>query len=93
MAKKHSSDSPSTRQTPEAISALAERPTKHADAVRNPASRRMGDDMRQASKVIAEWGILEITKVTSDAEIRARLTAPDMPAYTITDRTGVAPHW
>jgi hypothetical protein len=63
--------------TPERLTALAERLVGHADTIRNPAAAKvMGEDMREAARVISTWraGLEEIIRSTGDDTLRARLT-------------------
>jgi len=75
MAKKHSTDSDPASQTID-VAGLAERLIQHAKAIRNPAAAAgMGDDMREAARLIKAWraGIQECIKGTTDDDTRARL--------------------
>jgi hypothetical protein len=55
---------------------LAERLIQHAKTIRNPAAAAaMGDDMREAARIIEEWrvGIQEVIATTADDTTRVRL--------------------
>jgi hypothetical protein len=74
MTRKHSTESPPPRQT--AGEGLPARLIEHAKAIRNPAAAAsMGDDMREAARVIEAWqvGIVECIECTKDDDTRARL--------------------
>jgi hypothetical protein len=94
MTKKHSTDSPPAPQTPEGLSALAERLVHHADNVRNPAATPMAEDMREASRIIAKW-LVEVIQGTTDDAARTRLTklmgGAWVPVYINPDDDGLAP--
>ncbi len=76
MATKHSTGSPPTSQTSEEMAALAARLVEHAGTIRSPAAAKaMGDDMREAARVIEHLrkGIREAIQHTTDDDLRARL--------------------
>jgi hypothetical protein len=61
---------------PQAPQTLAERLVQHAKTIRNPAAAAaMGDDMREAARIIEEWrvGIAECAESTTDSDARRRL--------------------
>jgi len=72
MAKAYPTGSNPASQT----AGLAERLLQHAKTIRNPAAAAaMGDDMREAARVIEDWrvGIRECIESTKDDDTRARL--------------------
>jgi hypothetical protein len=73
MADRQATGRTPVPQTP----GLAERLVQHAKTIRNPAAAAaMGDDMREAARIIEEWraGIREAIETTADDTTRARLT-------------------
>jgi hypothetical protein len=72
MATRNTTEPPSPAQTME----LAERLCRHADNIRNPAAKAMGDDMRAAARALRKWrvGIQEAVQHCHDEPTRARLT-------------------
>ena len=72
MAERQTTGRSPAPQTP----GLAERLIQHAKIIRNPAAAAaMGDDMREAARIIEEWhaGIHEAIATTADDTTRARL--------------------
>lgn len=72
MAAKHSTESAPAPQT----QGLAERLIRHADNIRNPAAKALGEDLRLAAKVISKWrvGVQEVIQHSHEDTTRARLT-------------------
>jgi hypothetical protein len=75
MAKAHPTHTGPASQTAD-VAGLATRLIQHAKTIRNPAAAAaMGDDMREAARIIEEWhaGIHEAIATTADDTTRARL--------------------
>jgi hypothetical protein len=75
LAKRESSTDSGASQTGD-IAGLAERLVRHADNIRNPASKSLGDDLRLAARTISKWrvGIQEVIQHSHEEATRVRLT-------------------
>jgi hypothetical protein len=75
MAAKKPTDSPPAPQTPGDIAGLAERLIRHADGIRNPAAKALGEDLRLAARTISRWrvGIQDVIQHTHEEATGARL--------------------